>query len=172
MSERVYTMDDLVEDGVDRYIELREHRIPIVLNHYPSFNYITALVVSVEPYMNAFVMPTEQELAMVASFHEEYMLHWYGRDNGWVKRMRERVPFDCDGGANGRFLGKYDHGGWCRKVRTWEHAAKPFYRDEPMTLLQVLDKQYTIGDEPMDHWQQWKADHPDIFDVELPAVAS
>ncbi|MGW4128012.1 hypothetical protein [Amycolatopsis japonica] len=163
MSERKYEIADFAKDGADRDLRLLGQRIPIITSHYPWFNYVTALVITQgKPDFGAeFVNPTDEELAMVASFHEEYISHWYRE--GWLKQMRERLPFDVDGGANGRFLGKYTHGGWAIKARTWHHGPKPLFKTAPMSLLQVLDWHHTSCDEVSLRWTTWKKGHPDVF---------
>ncbi|QYN17583.1 hypothetical protein [Amycolatopsis sp. DSM 110486] len=162
MSERTYDLSDFAKDGADKDLRLLDRHIPIVSNEWPSFNYITSVVVSLGDFGGCYVSPSDDELAMVASFHDEYTEHYYG-GSGWFNRMRKRTPFDLDGGANGRFLCKYEHGGWALKVRTWEHGPRPMRNDKPMSLLAVLDRHHTIGNEPMPRWVDWKAARPKIF---------
>jgi hypothetical protein len=157
--------DDLsryAEDGVTRDLRGQKHRFPLINCEWPRWNYITAIVIGDDSDRDIYGSPTDDEIAMVGSFHDQYIDYWYRL--GWLNHMREKHPFDVDGGANGRFLCKYKHGGWGIKTRTWEHGARPQFRDEPMTLVQVMDRHFRIGTEyPDQKWNDWKAAHPEMF---------
>jgi hypothetical protein len=156
---------------------LLDRHVPLIHHEHPSWYYITAVCVSPPQsdesvFHHEYAMPTDEELAMIASYHDEYVQRYYGNpEYGWIARQREKHPFDIDGGANGRYLMKYPAneergytGGWARKHMTWEHGPRPARFDEKqMTLLEVLDTDRTIGDEPMPEWVAWKAAHPEIF---------
>lgn len=151
------------EDHVNRDLRLLDRHVPIIGNFWPRWYYITAVVVSSpDSFLLHFVSPTDEELAMIASFHDEYIERYYGR-SGWMSNQREKHVFDIDGGANGRYLGKYEHGGWAIKCMTWRHEARPFRSDPSMSLIQVLDQHHTICGDVMDHWTKWKAEHPEVF---------
>jgi len=149
------------EDGVKQGDFTEQFRFPIVSNPYPAWSYITAVVVSEEPWHG--LRPTDTELRMVASFHQEYIEHWY-RDS-WKALMRTR-PFDIDGNANGRYLIKHRNGGWGYRLRTWRFgpAFVPQWDDEPSDLVTVLDRVHRWGDTSLSpRWLEWKAAHPEVF---------
>lgn len=151
------------EDRAHLDLRLLDRHVPIIANFWPRWYYITAVVVSPpDSFMLDFVSPTHEELLMVASFHDEYVERYYGR-TGWMINQRKKHAFDIDGGAAGRYLAKYEHGGWAIKISTWRHEQRPFKSDPPKTLIEVLDKHHTICGEPMDHWVKWKADRPEVF---------
>jgi hypothetical protein len=54
------------------------------------------------------------------------------------------------------------------RQRGGEYDVKPW--PGPMTLVQVMDRIHTIGDEPMKHWVDWKAAHPEVFIEDVPEV--
>lgn len=158
---------------LSRYVEdlggnaqpLLDRHIPVVTHPYTRWNYITSVVVS-ELWKG--VLPDEQELALVASYHDQYMSHWYGDpDTGSMGRKRQEHPFDIDGGANGRYLIKREHGGWGLRWRSWSVGPEfvPEWDAEPMPLAEVLDVHHgRAGSErPDERWQAWKADHPAVF---------
>lgn len=147
------------EDGVERDEFAESLRLPLIDSPYPRWCYITAVVVSSNPYLWQGIRPSDDELRAVASFHQEYVDHWY-RDS-WKVRMRER-PFDIDGGANGRYLIKYPHGGWACKLATWRHGPVPAQRDEPQSLMAVLARAHSIIPA---RWERWVADHADVFEA-------
>lgn len=153
------------EDGVKRDEFAESLRLPLVNTTHPRWCYITAVVVNPDrrDYPWIGIRPSDDELRVVASFHQEYVAHWY--HESWKRRMAER-PFDLDGQANGRYLIKYPHGGWGYRLMTWTAGPPlvPGPRDEPMGLLAVLDRVHQWGSgEPSPRWQKWKADHADVF---------
>jgi hypothetical protein len=157
---------DFAEDLLDPIPSLSlDIRVPVITSPYPRWNYVTAVVVGRWPFHEG-PEPSDEELRVVESFHEEYCSHWYGPPHtGWRARDMDLRPFDVDGGAVGRFLTKYANGGWGYRLRTWNRGPTfvPTFRDEPASLVAVMDRIHSIGDKPMDRWVQWKADHPDIF---------
>ncbi|MBP2341064.1 hypothetical protein JOF41_007318 [Saccharothrix coeruleofusca] len=157
----VYDLAPFAEDGVRPDSPTQQWRFPIISHPYPRWNYITALVVHDHEALWTAVMPSDAELAVVASFHDEYMTRWY--NPGYRARMADKYPFDVDGGANGRYLLKVADGNWKYRKRTWDHGPWPFRDDEPMDLLPLLDRIHTIGGEPMPHWTEWKSRHADVF---------
>lgn len=151
------------EDGVARDVFCESLRLPLIGNPYPRWCYITAVVVPPpdEPGWRG-VRPTDDELRVVASYHEAYCAYWYRES--WKRRMAER-PFDVDCAANGRYVIKYEHGGWAYRHASWREGPCfiPSRRDEPTGLVAVLDREQTLCDEPRPQWQQWKADHAEVF---------
>lgn len=153
----------------DRDDPLTKLRIPVVGSAWPRWNYLMAF--DSGRLDDEQHRPTEQEAAILASFLQEYVHHWY--NPGWIARMAER-PFDVDGGANGIVFRKWGDDDWAYRRRTWQMG--PTYVPEhprvrarlekpagPLTLLQVMDRIHTIGDEPMPRWTDWKTAHPDVF---------
>lgn len=141
-----------------------EIRVPLIRHPHPRWYYVTAVVVNAELWVG--LKPTEEELRIIGSFHEEYMSHWYGPPHtGWRARDMDKRPFDIDGGAVGRYLIKHKHGGWGYRKHTWQYGPEfvPAWNEEPVDLIAALDRCHSWGDGPDARWVQWKTDHPDIF---------
>jgi hypothetical protein len=139
---------------------LLEHHIPLIHQEYPHWRYVTAVCVSPPgSSLNKYLMPTERELAMIVSFHEEYVEHYYGLPvYGYLKQQRDKHPFDIDGGANGRFLMKVGEDSWRMRHQSWSDAV-PEYGDPTRTLIELMDNDYSLSV----RWPSWKADRPEIF---------
>lgn len=163
--EQTVDLSPYIEDGVRNYPLSLETRVPIVNRHRTRWYYVTAIVVGGWPYRDG-AEPTDDEIRMVGSFHEEYCSYWYGPPHtGYRGRVLDTRPFDIDGGAVGRLLTKYEHGGWGYRLHTWEYGPvfAPNWDAAPMALEQVLDRVHSIGDEVSKRWLKWKADHADVF---------
>lgn len=160
------TVDTYAEDLVQPVSPLSlEIRVPLITSPHPRWFYVTAVVVGQWPYPEGPV-PTDDELRMVGSFHEEYCSYWYGPPHtGWRARDLDNRPFDIDGAAVGRYLTKYANGGWGFRRHTWQYGPTfvPTWQGEPSTLVEVMDRCHSVGDEVGKRWLQWKADHPEIF---------
>lgn len=158
---RVYTPTDISVHS-DLAVELR---VPLIADPYPRWFYVTAVVVSREPHLWHGLMPTDDELRVVASFNDHYRETWY-RDS-WKQKMRDFAPYDIDGGAVGRYLIKHKHGGWGYRKHTWQYGPcfVPEWNAEPAGLVDVLDRCHSFVDEPSPHWVQWKQDHADVFEA-------
>lgn len=152
-------------DGVQRDEFAERLRLPLVSTPYPRWFYITAIVVAPAETILGWrgVRPTDAELCAVASYHEEYCSRWYTQE--WRDRMAQR-PFDVDGGACGRILIKYPHGGWGYRRASWQSGPcfVPGPCDGSSSLLQVLDREQSIVDESNGRWLRWVIDHPDVFE--------
>lgn len=153
------------EDGVqDRALSL-ELRVPIISTPYPRWCYITAVVAGGWPWHESPEI-TDAELRMVGSFHDEYVSYWYRQSGRWWTEMQAR-PFDLDGGAVGRYLTKYENGGWGYRISTWEYGPlfAPSLQSDPMPLASVLDRVHSHGGatDLSPRWTKWKAEHRDIF---------
>lgn len=152
-------------------------RIPVVGSYYPSWCYIAALCIDTSE-LQAWggQRPTDAESAMLASFIQEYIHHWY--NDSFKAKLAER-PFDIDGGANGVTFVKHGPDDWGYRRRTWdrgpmvvpvpprlrEHYAKEGTKHlGQLDLAALLDRIHTIVDEPMSHWVEWKAAHPEVFE--------
>ncbi|MFC4006587.1 hypothetical protein ACFOY2_05100 [Nonomuraea purpurea] len=152
----------------DRDDPLTKLRIPVVGSPWPRWHYIVAFD-SGRLDDEQQHRPTDREARMLASFLEEYIHHWYNAT--WQYKLAER-PFDVDGGANGVVFRKWGEGDWGFRRRTWSQGptyvpTHPRIRGGkspgPLTLVQVMDRIHTIGDEPMKRWTDWKAAHPEVF---------
>ena len=151
-------------------------RIPVVDTFNPGWRYVAAYIdVDRSRYSwGSQERPTEAEAAMLASFIEEYKHHWF--NERYKAKLLER-PLDVDSGCNTTIFIKYGTDDWGYRLCSWECG--PMYVPVgpklrggeheyakclgPLSLVQVMDRRHTIGDESMPHWQQWKADHPDVF---------
>lgn len=153
----------------DPHDPLTALRIPVVSNAWPRWNYIVAF--DLDQIDKDGHRPTDAEAALLRSFLDEYIQHWYRES--WITKMAER-PFDIDGGANGIVFRKWGPDDWGYRRRTWqygpvfvpEHPRIRGQRENPMgplTLLQVMDRINSICDEPLQRWVEWKAAHPDLF---------
>jgi hypothetical protein len=155
------------EDGVQRDEFAESLRLPIVRNPYPRFCYITA-VMGNDDVLYRSVRPTDEELRVVASFHEQYIEYWY--TESYKAKMRKR-PFDLDGGANGRVLMKRPDGGWAYRRSSWTSgpAFVPNYDQAPTGLIEVLDRMHSYGTDGIDErWANWKKARPQLFPIVAP----
>ncbi|WP_157253165.1 hypothetical protein [Nonomuraea typhae] len=152
----------------DQHDPLTKLRIAVVGHAWPRWNYIVAF--DTGRLDEELTRPTDQEAAMIVSFLEEYIGHWYNET--WKDKLRQR-PFDIDGGANGVTFRKWGDNDWGYRRRTWTMGptyvpTHPRTRSiekspGPLTLLQVMDRIHTMVDEVSPHWLEWKATHPEIF---------
>jgi len=159
---------------------LTAHRIPVT-SEYPHWYYLVAFD------GQSACRPTDQEVAMLVSYLNEYKERWYG-DSGYRVKM-ELETFDVDGGANGVIFHKYDEGSWGYRRRSWIHGFRPerphndipyddlsdrgrTLRDAaPMSLEQVMDGGHSIGETIMQKWLDWKDAHPEAFPKNTDVVA-
>ena len=143
-------------------------RVPAT-SDYPEWKYIATFDRASQ------ARPTDVEAARLASFIAEYKNYFF-RDS-YIARLEEK-PFDHDSSTVTRIFHKWGPDDWSYRVRTWEYGpfwvpVAPWQRkqeeserspyDEPLTLVQVLDRIHTIGDEMLGHWTEWKAAHPEVF---------
>lgn len=151
-------------------------RIPVVDSFNPGWKYVAAYIdVDSGPYSwGSAERPTDREAAMIASFIEEYKNYFF--NDSYKAKLLER-PLDVDSGCNTTVFVKYAEDDWGFRRCSWIYGPTyvpvgPKQRggkyDEdkqpgPLSLEQVMDRAHTIGDGPMPHWVQWKADHPDVF---------
>ncbi|WP_454232174.1 hypothetical protein [Mycolicibacterium fortuitum] len=91
-------------------------RIPILTTEHPRWNYITGIVVRNDRYFEVGVMPTEDEVRVLAAHLETYCEYYR---QSFRDAMRHFAPFDIDGGANLGYYMKRPDGGWCYTKRTW-----------------------------------------------------
>ncbi|WP_371793026.1 hypothetical protein OG285_32360 [Streptomyces sp. NBC_01471] len=148
----------------DQHDPLTKLRIPVTSTH-PKWRYIAAFD------RDSGARPTDAEAAMLASYIQEYKARCF---NDWYKVKLLKRPLDVD--AVTRIFHKWDDDDWSYRVGTWQYG--PFWlpaaprlrgsqRDDAslpaMTLVQVMDCSHTVADEPMQHWLNWKANHPEVF---------
>lgn len=157
-------------------------RIPVVGSFNPEWRYVAAYL-DVDPNCRfdppwpfaSVERPTDAEAQMLVSFLQEHRHYWFGNE-GYARKMDQR-PLDIDSGWNTTVFIKYGADDWGYRRCSWiygptfvptaptargteyAHAKHP----GPLPLEQVMDLTHTIGNEPMQRWQQWKADHPDVF---------
>lgn len=155
-------------DGVERDEFAEGLRIPIIYTAYPRWCYITAVVVDEQLEDNPGrlwhgVRPTDDELRAIACYHE-FSVRNYNESYRAVMRKR---PFDIDGSFAGRRFIKFPHGGWAYRSSTWDVGGvfSPSLRDEPWSLMRLFDHIY-LG---FSRWEQWKADHAEVFALGRPS---
>lgn len=114
-------------------------------------------------------MPTDQELAIIASYQEFVVKKWYCGDPEII--LAE--PFPAMEGYNTVILLKGNEHrpngpeGWSFRRMTWVTGptfiptfATSSPQPAPWTLVQVLDYIEDLGKK---YWEEWKKEHPDIF---------
>ncbi|MBZ6102716.1 hypothetical protein [Streptomyces olivaceus] len=155
---------------------LTKLRIPVVTSFNPEWKYIAAYIdVDTSRYSwGSAERPTGAEAAMLRSYIDEYIHYFLG------DRERQRMlkrPLDVEGRVVTRVFIKYGTDDWGYRVVTWQNGptyvpSSPKTRGTeheytkhpgPLSLEQVMDLCHTIGDEPMPHWLDWKAAHPEVF---------
>ena len=161
MSVKTYTLADFAEDGITDDPLPLEMRVPLVTSPYPRWNFITSVVVS-EVHWEG-VRPTDHELRMIGSFHQQYIDSWYL--DSYKAHMREKAPFDLDGGANGVVFMKRPDGGWGYRRMSWRSGPLfvPDFRSEPASLVSVMDRALSICGDVRPDWVAWKAARPELF---------
>lgn len=150
----------------DRDHPLTKHRIAVT-SAWPGWFYLVAFDYDSE------AEPTDVEVAMLASYLDEYKNHWY---NPTYLAKLARRDLDVDGGANGVIFHKYGPDDWGYRRRSWNRGPTFFpgsafhrerwpseYGTEPMSLARLMDHIHTIVDTMSKHWVEWKAAHPDVF---------
>lgn len=153
-------------DGDD---PLAAMRIPVT-SEFPSWRYIACF------HRDSEARPTDTEAAMLISFAEEYKHHFFG--DGPYRQKVDARALDVEERVVTRVFHKWGEGDWSYRIVTWEYG--PFWvpvpprqrggeHDHPkipgpLTLVQVMDRIHTFGDDkPMQHWLDWKRDHPEVF---------
>jgi hypothetical protein len=168
---------DAIEDD-----PLTALRIPVVTSFNPCWHYVAAYLGTSEDTGNTFdppwpfasvERPTDAEAQMLVSFLLEHRHYWFGNE-GYARKMDQR-PLDVDSGWNTTVFIKYGTDDWGYRRCSWQYG--PTFVPGPpgsvlgeavgrLSLVQAMDRVHTVGDEPMPHWQKWKADHPEIFPAE------
>jgi hypothetical protein len=143
-------------------------RIPVT-SDYPGHNYTACFD------RDSQHRPTDAEARMIASFIEQYQDYFFG--DGWWRKVQQAKPFDMDCYTT-KIFHKWADDDWSYRVSTWcagPHWAPVFPRQRggefdtatikgPVTLLQLMDRIHTIGDDnPTQFWQDWKTAHPEVF---------
>jgi hypothetical protein len=164
-------------DDADRNHPLAARRVPVIATWHPDWRYEVALCVgsmwATDSDMWAgdvhrCVEPTALEADLIVACIEKRMEYY---NDGWKARMRERA-LDVDSSTNtvifgrtARIDGKPWTGGWKYRRDSWEHGPFPFY-DSPqpvMSLPEVIDHCWRIGDGETEDFTAWKARHADLI---------
>ncbi|WP_404974853.1 hypothetical protein [[Kitasatospora] papulosa] len=163
---------------------LTELRIPVVTSFKPSWCYVAAYLGTSADTGNTFdppwpfasaERPTDAEAQMLASYLQEHRHYWFGNE-GYARKMDQR-PLDIDSGWNTTVFIKYGVDDWGYGRVSWQYGptfvpSPPNSRGTeheyakhpgPLPLDKAMDLVHTIGDEPMKHWLDWKAQHPKVF---------
>ena len=160
---------------------LTKLRIPVVGSFNPMWKYVAAYLNPAEggpdylkgPPFASNERPTDTEAAMIASFIQEYIQHWF--NEGYQRKLAAR-PLDVDSGCKTIVFIKYGPDDWGYRATEWQYGhtfvpPPPSFRQQnpdescggPLSLVQVMDRKHTIVDQPMQHWLDWKAAHPEVF---------
>lgn len=167
----------------DEHDPLTKLRIPVVSSFNPRWFYVAAFLGVVTdgpdhlkgPPFGSNARPTDAEAQMLVSFLLEHRHYWFG-DGGYARKM-DRRPLDVDGGWNTVVFIKYGTGDWGYRRVSWQYGPAfvpppPGIRERrpdeasggPLPLERVMDRVHSFGDgEPMRHWADWKAAHPEVF---------
>lgn len=115
-----------------------ELRVPLLNSAYPRWHYVTGIAVNDTPYLDPGLVPTDDEVRMVAAHLDDYCTYWYRPS--YRSRMREFAPYDIDSGANLGFYRKRGENDWCYRKRTWQQGPSwwPAPLLPPMTLAEVI----------------------------------
>lgn len=168
-------------DDADRDDPLTERRIAVVSSFNPMWYYTCAFLNTNEDsaadYMRSYpfassARPTEHEVLLLDSFRLHHRWYWSTKC-GYNMDKLDNKPLDVDNtGASTVFI-KYKEGAWGYRRTSWTHGptfvpGPPWgtSKSEPTSLEQVMDRLHAVGAEyPSKDWLQWKADHPEVFEV-------
>ncbi|WP_369274459.1 hypothetical protein AB5J55_35070 [Streptomyces sp. R11] len=154
-------------------------RIPVVTSFNPRWCYVAAYLGTSADTGNTFdppwpfasaERPTDAEAQMLVSYLQEHRHYWFGNE-GYARKMDQR-PLDIDSGWNTTVFIKYGADDWGYRRCSWTYG--PTFVPGPPgsdsraavgqhSLEQVMDRIQAHGNEPSPRWQQWKANHPNIF---------
>jgi hypothetical protein len=155
----------------DRDDPLTALRIAVTSSH-PTWCYLVAFDRESE------ARPTKAEAAMLRSYLDEYIEHWY---NAWYKLKLAERDLDVDGGANGVVFHKWGIDDWGYRRQSYERGwlfsvVPPVCRDRhsdgiggPLSLPALMVRMHSIGSEPSARWAAWMEAHPDVFPAALAA---
>ncbi|MGW7359445.1 hypothetical protein ACWGI0_23135 [Streptomyces sp. NPDC054802] len=156
----------------DEHDPLTALRVPVT-SWSPSRRYIAAFDRDSEE------RPTAAEAGMLASFIQEYKSYHF---NDWYQAKLLKEPLDVD--AVTRVFHKWGPNDWSYRLATWRHGplwappgpglrAANYSHRPPYALERVMDRIHSAGDnQPLQHWLDWKAQHPALFPplpAEVPA---
>lgn len=157
-----------------------EHRIPVVASP-PSWRYEAALLVpnyaeggTPDPDQPRYVTslydaiwPTDEEAAVIGSYIEHRVQHWY--NDSWQARMRARA-LDVDSGTNTvTFRKKAD--GWTYTRATYDHGmfypvySKPQYAPTKAGLIELIaTRLHTFGSGSISKdFAEWMDARPEVW---------
>jgi hypothetical protein len=147
-------------------------RIPVIGSTIPHWGYLIALCINENPEsaLAHGLRPTDAEAAMVRS-----AIDWERSRfrEGYVAGVLDSRPLDIDGGHNTITLIKRGEGDWAYRRDTWEfgpHLVPDTWmvKEQPVDLPGLLDRIWgwgNKGEKPNPAWEQWKTDHPDVFEA-------
>lgn len=153
--------DDWWPDEAIRHSYTDRYRVPLVSSLYPRWKYLVAVCFNPNPGQYdpwGGTLPTEAEAAMIGSYID-MRREWF---NARWKAILLARPVDVDSGSNTTILIRYGPDAWGYRQATWDRGPTtvPGLRDEPETLLQVLDRREVfLGT----RWADWQASHADVF---------
>lgn len=118
MSER---FDDIVFPMDHPWIA--EHRLPCVQGWHADWSYPVALnVMSQEWEAHPVILPTDEEVALLASYNAHRSNGWYTPE--YLAKVRQG-PLDVDPGISTYVFGKDAEQSWRYKSATWETGVYP-----------------------------------------------
>lgn len=156
------------ENAADRDDPLTAPRIAVTSSH-PGWAFLVAFDRESE------ARPTDAEAAMLRSYLDDYIGHWY---NASYKAKLAKRALDADGGANGVVFHKWGEDDWGYRRQSFElgwlfSVVPPACRDRedpsrwntgPLSLSALMDRMHQHGlAEPSERWEAWKAAHPEVF---------
>lgn len=114
-------------------------RVPFLTSPYPTWNYVTGIVVSDDLWRG--VVPTDEEVEVVAAARQSYQDYFFSEPNTFRAEMEAFAPYDVDGSAVGFYFIKKVDESWAYRRRTWSQGPTfvPDFRDAPMTLAEVIE---------------------------------
>jgi hypothetical protein len=147
-----------------------EHRVPVD-SLWPGVYWLACIAGPDEPE-NQAVLPTDAEVAQVASYIDYLLVTRYRE--GYAAQLRA-LPLACDGAWNTVVLVKRASG-WGYRRSTWRTGSWPHaYQHRPeaptgLSLLQVLDHIEGVTNTVSAQWLAWQAAHSDVFPAGSPVV--
>jgi len=131
------------EPGTDISPEQTEfataHRVPFLTSPHPDRKYIVGVVIGDEPFY-AGMVPTEEEILVVADFTKNLLDYWFPKPNAYRDEMEHFAPYDIDT-APSRYFIKYRHGGWGYRWGQWSSPLFiPSKSEAPETLQQAIER--------------------------------
>lgn len=140
------------------------HRIPVISEFYPRYNYEIALCVSdssSESYMAHMQQPGEDALPVLSSYLQ-FRLSYY--HDYWAKKMQE-AEFDVDPTTNTVIFGLDEYNRWNYRRLTWEHGPRFIEGVTDPTARGLIHLITNRVEQQSAKWSQWMEQHPEVFNV-------